>query len=109
MISQKFRTGLFSPHTQSSRLFRQQPPQLAALDAQFVLMIVAAAATGSCLAVFLQTFLRPVVGSYNRALELWGAGSREARRKTKGALFTGRCVLVLEGTYLLPMRRSSRP
>ncbi|CAM9991108.1 unnamed protein product [Ectocarpus fasciculatus] len=45
---------------------------------------------GSCLAVFLQTFLRPVVGSYNRALELWGAGSREARRKTKGALFTGR-------------------
>ncbi|CAN0520896.1 unnamed protein product, partial [Ectocarpus sp. 12 AP-2014] len=50
----------------------------------------AAAATGSCLAVLLQTFVRPVVGSYNRALELWGAGSREARRKTKGALFTGR-------------------
>ncbi|CAM9624377.1 unnamed protein product [Ectocarpus sp. 13 AM-2016] len=45
---------------------------------------------GSCLAVFLQTFVRPVVGSYNRALELWGAGSKEARRKTKGALFTGR-------------------
>ncbi|CAB1116356.1 unnamed protein product [Ectocarpus sp. CCAP 1310/34] len=45
---------------------------------------------GSCLAVFLQTFLRPVVGSYNRALELWGSGSREERRKTKGALFTGR-------------------
>eukprot|EP00903_Cladosiphon_okamuranus_P007010 g6820.t1 len=45
---------------------------------------------GSCLAVFLQTFLRPMLGSYNRALELWGTGSKEARRKTKGALFTGR-------------------
>ncbi|CAM9383740.1 unnamed protein product [Pylaiella littoralis] len=45
---------------------------------------------GSCLAVFYQTILRPMLGSYNRTLELWGAGSKEARRKIKGALFTGR-------------------
>ncbi|CAM9453895.1 unnamed protein product [Scytosiphon promiscuus] len=47
---------------------------------------------GSCLALFLQTCLRPVMGSYNRALGLWGEGTKEARRKTKGALFTGRVI-----------------
>lgn len=49
--------------------------------------------TGSCLVVFVQSFVRPVLGSYNRALELWGAGSKDGRRKIKGALFTGRWVM----------------
>lgn len=40
--------------------------------------------------VFLQAFLRPMVESYRRASELWGAGGKQARNKTKGALFTGR-------------------
>lgn len=62
------------------------------------------AETGSCLAVFVQTFVRPVLGSYNRALELWGAGSKDGRRKTKGALFTGRWV---QGS-VMSRRRSAK-
>lgn len=42
------------------------------------------------LAAFMQAFLRPLVGSYNRSRELWGAGSKRERSKTRGALFTGR-------------------
>lgn len=42
------------------------------------------------LMVFIQGFLRPLVESRSRALELWGAGNNEARSQTKGALFTGR-------------------
>lgn len=42
------------------------------------------------LMVFVQGFLRPLVESRSRALELWGAGNNEARSQTKGALFTGR-------------------
>lgn len=48
------------------------------------------------LAVFIQGFLRPLVESRSRALELWGAGNNEARSKTRGALFTGRLDVCCE-------------
>ena len=45
----------------------------------------------SSILVFLQAFLWPVLESFRHTLELWGEGSRVERRRTKGALFTGRC------------------
>ncbi|CAM9205096.1 unnamed protein product [Ascophyllum nodosum] len=44
----------------------------------------------SSILVFLQAFLWPVLESFRHTLELWGEGSRVERRRTKGALFTGR-------------------
>ena len=50
--------------------------------------------------VFIQGFLRPLVESRSRALELWGAGNNEARSQTKGALFTGRLEVCSEQSSL---------
>lgn len=60
------------------------------------------------LLVFIQGFLRPLLESRSRALELWGEGNNEARSKTKGALFTGRLEVCREqSVYKLQLNQFS--
>lgn len=50
--------------------------------------------------VLLQAFIWPLIESYRHGLEIWGEGGKVARRKTRGALFTGRCSDILRASYL---------
>lgn len=57
--------------------------------------------------VLLQAFLWPLIESYRHVLEIWGDGGKPARRKTRGALFTGRCSDIFRALYLFTAVTSS--